>query len=247
MSAIRWLSAGADVDAFPPPDEALEEPNGLLAAGGDLRPERLLLAYRCGIFPWYERGQPILWWCPDPRAVLFPPSLKVSRSLRRVVRRGEFEITADSAFDDVVEGCAAPRRYGADTWITDEMRIAYSRLHRLGFAHSFEAWRDGRLAGGLYGVAIGAVFFGESMFARATNASKAAFVAAVRYLEARSFALIDCQVASAHLSSLGAVDLPRTKFLRLLSKLCERPDRRGRWTADFAEWAAARRRSAGGE
>ena len=238
MSTIRWLNAGADVDGFPPPHQALEEPNGLLAAGGDLRPERLLGAYRRGIFPWYELGQPILWWCPDPRAVLLPSGLRISRSLRRVVKRREFEVTADEAFERVVEGCAAPRRYVTATWITDEMAAAYVELHRLGWAHSFEAWQGGKLAGGLYGVAIGRVFFGESMFTRVTNASKAAFVSAVRYLEARSFDLIDCQIASAHLHSFGAIDLPRSKFVNLLEKLCPTPDRPKAWTADYAEWAA---------
>ena len=236
MSAIRWLSAGADVDAFPPPHLALDEPNGLLAAGGDLRPERLLSAYRRGIFPWYERGQPILWWCPDPRAVLFPDGLRVSRSLRRVVRREVFRITADTAFDRVIRACAEPRRYGAGTWITDEMAVAYRSLHALGWAHSFEAWRDGELAGGLYGVAIGRVFFGESMFARVTDASKAAFVATVRYLAARGFELIDCQVASAHLRSLGATDVPRERFLRMLADWCPAPNLQQSWTDDFESW-----------
>lgn len=236
MSAIRWLSAGSDVDGFPPPHEALEEPNGLLAAGGDLRPERLLRAYRRGIFPWYEPGQPILWWCPEPRAVLLPSGLRVSRSLRRTLRRRAFEVTADEAFERVVEGCAGPRRYVAATWITDEMAAAYVELHRLGWAHSFEAWQDGELAGGLYGVAIGRVFFGESMFTRVTDASKTAFVGAVRYLESRSFELIDCQIASAHLRTFGAVDVPRTKFVSLLSKLCAQPARPTSWTADYAQW-----------
>ncbi len=240
MSGIRWLPAGAGVDAFPPPHLALDEPNGLLAAGGDLRPERLLSAYRRGIFPWYERGQPILWWCPNPRAVLFPEDLRVSRSLRRVVRREIFRITADTAFDRVIRACAAPRRYGTGTWITDEMSDAYRLLHTLGWAHSFEAWRDGELAGGLYGVAIGRVFFGESMFARVTDASKAAFVAAVSYLRARDIGLIDCQIASAHLTSLGAVDIPRKRFLKLLKELCAEPGRVETWTADFEAWLAQR-------
>lgn len=239
MSAIRWLSSGADPDVFPAPHEALKEPNGLLAAGGDLRPERLLSAYRRGIFPWYERGQPILWWCPDPRAVLFPSDLRVSRSLRKTVRRRTFSITADVAFGDVLEGCAAPRTYGSETWITDEMAIAYRRLHRLGWAHSFEAWRDGALVGGLYGVAIGRVFFGESMFARVSDASKAAFVSAVKYLSARGFELIDCQIASDHLRRFGATDIPRERFLRLLTDWCGAPERPLTWTRDFAEWIEA--------
>lgn len=242
MSAIRWLSAGTDPDVFPAPDEALDEPNGLLAAGGDLRPERLLSAYRRGIFPWYERGQPILWWCPDPRAVLFPSGLRVSRSLRRVVRRRTFTVTADVAFGDVLDGCAAPRTYGSETWITDEMAIAYGRLHRLGWAHSFEAWQDDELVGGLYGVAIGRVFFGESMFARVSDASKSAFVSAVRYLASRGFELIDCQIASAHLRSLGATDIPRERFLRMLDDWCGAPKRAAAWTRDFASWLRAAER-----
>lgn len=245
MSAIRWLSPGTDMDAFPAPHLALDEPNGLLAAGGDLRPERLLSAYRRGIFPWYERGQPILWWCPNPRAVLFPSALRVSRSLRRVVRRQAFRITADTAFDPVIEACAAPRRYASGTWITDEMAAAYRRLHVLGWAHSFEAWRDGELAGGLYGVAIGRVFFGESMFARVTDASKTAFVSAVAYLEARGFELIDCQIASAHLESFGAIDLSRSRFLKLLKALCREARRPGSWTSDFDAWCALERSASG--
>lgn len=247
MSAIRWLPAGADVDAFPAPHLALKEPNGLLAAGGDLKPERLLSAYRRGIFPWYERGQPILWWCPNPRAVLFPSELRISRSLRRVVRRRVFRITADTAFDRVIEACAEPRRYASGTWITDEMSAAYRSLHELGWAHSFEAWRGGEHVGGLYGVAIGRVFFGESMFSRVTDASKAAFVAAVSYLEDRGFALIDCQVASAHLESLGAVELPRSRFLKLLKELCAGPKRPASWTNDFDDWNATERAASAAE
>ncbi len=239
MSAIRWLSTEADPDAFPAPDQALEEPNGLLAAGGDLRSERLLSAYRRGIFPWYERGQPILWWSPDPRAVLFPTELRVSRTLRRVVRRGTFSITADVAFREVISGCAAPRHYGAETWITNEMANAYRRLHRLGWAHSFEAWQDETLVGGLYGVAIGRVFCGESMFARVSDASKAAFVAAVNYLASRGFELIDCQIASPHMLSFGATDVPRDGFLRMLAKWGDGPRWPPSWTTDFARWHAS--------
>jgi leucyl/phenylalanyl-tRNA---protein transferase len=235
MSAIRWLAAGPDFDGFPPPDSALDEPNGLLAAGGDLAPERLLIAYRSGIFPWYERGQPILWWSPDPRAVLLPEALRVSRSLRRRIARGTYRITADTAFERVVAGCAGPRSYGSATWITDEMAAAYRELHRLGWAHSFEAWLGQDLVGGLYGVAIGRVFFGESMFSRATDASKAAFVNAVAYLKARSYELIDCQVASEHMRSLGATDLPRRQFLAAIETLCEAPRGPRSWTCDHAE------------
>jgi leucyl/phenylalanyl-tRNA--protein transferase len=238
MTAIRWLPAGEALDRFPPAEDALDEPNGLLAAGGDREPQRLLLAYRSGIFPWYEAGQPILWWSPNPRAVLHPADLHVSRSLRRAVAAKRFEITADTAFERVLAGCAAPRRYTDATWITDEMASAYTALHRLHFAHSFEAWQDGRLVGGLYGVAIGRVFFGESMFARATDASKVAFVHAVRYLVARAFELIDCQVASAHLRSLGACDVPRSRFLRTIARLCDPAREPSAWNADFAAWVS---------
>jgi leucyl/phenylalanyl-tRNA--protein transferase len=217
-TSLRWL-AGRN-DAFPPPSAALTEPNGLLAAGGDLEPERLLAAYRQGIFPWYEEGQPILWWSPDPRAVLWPCDLKVSRSLRRSVAKRGFEFRIDTAFASVVAACAEPRRYGGGTWITHEMAQAYTRLHELGWAHSFETWLGGRLVGGLYGVGLGRVFFGESMFTRVTDASKVALVHAVEFLRARGVELIDCQVASAHTRSLGAVDIPREEFLKLVRELC---------------------------
>jgi len=221
MSVPRWLTRADAVDRFPNPNAALREPNGLLAAGGDLEPVRLLGAYVRGIFPWYEDGQPILWWSPDPRAVLWPAELHVSRSLRRALIKGAFELRVDTVFDDVVAGCAAPRRYTDNTWITSDMARAYGRLHRLGWAHSFETWRDGELVGGLYGVAIGRVFFGESMFARVTDASKVALVRMVRFLEQRGFALIDCQVASAHIATLGARAIPRREFLDLLHHYCE--------------------------
>ena len=230
MTTLRWLSRDDAADRFPPPSEAFVEPNGLLAAGGDLEPERLLAAYRRGIFPWYEDGQPILWWSPDPRSVLRPNDARVSRSLRRSLIKGGFELRIDTAFASVVAGCAAPRRYGGSTWITAEMAAAYVRLHRLGWAHSFETWRDGELVGGLYGVAIGRVFFGESMFTRATDASKVAFVNLARHLHARRFELIDCQVASAHVASLGASSLPRAKFLAYLDEYCEPHGTPGPWS-----------------
>ncbi len=221
MGSLRWLSRYASADQFPPPSEALTEPNGLLAAGGDLTPERLFAAYTQGIFPWYQEGQPILWWSPDPRAVLAPGELKVSRSLRRSVAKRGFQFRVDTQFERVVAGCAEPRSYGGGTWITDEMAAAYSHIHRLGWAHSFETWRGSDLVGGLYGIAIGRVFFGESMFTRVTDASKVALVHAVDLLRERGFELIDCQVASAHTLSLGAKEIPRAEFLRLLAKLCD--------------------------
>jgi len=220
MRSLHWISRDRRVDAFPPVSDALTEPNGLLAAGGDLKPERLLAAYRKGIFPWYQDGQPILWWSPDPRAVLWPDGLKVSRSLRRSLTKRRFEFRIDTEFERVVAACAEPRHDGGGTWITAEMADAYLRLHRLGWAHSFETWQDDRLVGGLYGVAIGRAFFGESMFTRVTDASKVALVHAVEFLRSQATQIIDCQVASAHTYSLGAVDMPRAKFLSLIADLC---------------------------
>jgi len=220
MKSLLWLSRNQRADASPPASEALTEPNGLLAAGGDLEPERLLAAYKQGIFPWYQEGQPILWWSPDPRAVLWPSGLKVSRSLRRSLKKRGFEFRVDTEFERVVAACAEPRRYAAGTWITAEMAAAYARLHEQGWAHSFEAWAEGQLVGGLYGVAIGRAFFGESMFTRVTDASKVALAHAVDFLRARGTEVIDCQVASAHTQSLGAVDIPRAQFLALIADLC---------------------------
>jgi leucyl/phenylalanyl-tRNA--protein transferase len=232
MTKLRWLSPLDSIDRFPAAAEALTEPNGLLAAGGDLAPERLLAAYRRGIFPWYEEGQPILWWSPDPRAVLWPDGLHVSRSLRRLINKDRFELRVDSAFDAVVAACAEPRSYGGSTWITAEMAHAYGRLHRLGWAHSFETWLDERLVGGMYGVAIGRVFFGESMFARESNASKVALVGALQYLRQRGYVLLDCQVASAHTCSLGAVEIPRAEFLALLALHCDPAGNPKNWRGD---------------
>ena len=229
MPSLCWLSRDVRADAFPPVGEALTEPNGLLAAGGDLTPERLLAAYRQGIFPWYEEGQPILWWSPDPRAILWPDALKVSRSLRRSLRNRNFECRIDTAFDRVIAGCAEPRRPGGGTWITSARADAYGNLHRLGWAHSFETWQHGRLVGGLYGVAIGGAFFGESMFSRVTDASKVALVHGVEELRGRNVRLIDCQVASAHTQSLGAIEIPRSQFLRLIEPLCAESTPPGSW------------------
>ncbi len=202
---------------FPHPDTAETEPDGLLAVGGDLSPTRLVQAYRQGIFPWYSAGQPILWWSPNPRMVLFPERLHVSRSLRKTLRRGRFDVTFDRDFDAVIHACAAPRKDEEGTWITPEMIDAYRRLHALGLAHSVEAWHEGELAGGLYGVTLGRVFFGESMFSRMNDASKVAFVHLVRTLERHGWPLVDCQVHTAHLESLGAERLPRRRFLDLLA------------------------------
>lgn len=215
---IPWLQ---QAPCFPPIDSALSEPNGLLAAGGDLAPERLLAAYRLGIFPWYAEGEPILWWSPEPRMVLAPSGFALSRSLAKTLRGHRYEVRADSAFAQVIAACAAPRRGGGGTWISAEMQAAYLRLHRLGYAHSIETWVDGRLAGGLYGVAIGGVFYGESMFATATDASKIALAHLCRHLARHDFGLIDCQMKTAHLASLGAREIPRSEFMAQLA--CHTP------------------------
>jgi len=205
---------------FPPVEMAETEPDGLLAVGGDLSPRRLLQAYRQGIFPWYSEGQPILWWSPDPRTVLFPERLKISRSLAKTLRNKPFRVTFDRAFEAVIDACAEPRDKASGTWITTEMKAAYIRLHQLGHAHSAEVWSQGRLVGGLYGIAIGRVFFGESMFTRIRDASKVAFVRLTRQLQAAGFTLIDCQVYSAHLLSLGAEEIDRHSFCQLLARWC---------------------------
>ncbi|AEG01406.1 leucyl/phenylalanyl-tRNA--protein transferase [Methylomonas methanica] len=211
--------------AFPSLDKALGEPNGLIAVGGCLSPQRILNAYRNGIFPWFNPGEPILWWSPDPRLVLFPDKLQVSRSLRKTLRKQLFEIRYDSAFEQVIIACAAPRGDQGGTWITEDMKRAYLQLHKLGIAHSVEAWQDQQLVGGLYGIGIGRVFFGESMFHRKTDASKVVFAHLVRQLTDWHYQLIDCQVSSEHLFSLGAEEVPRTVFADLLNRLCElQPD-----------------------
>lgn len=224
---IPWLHGDTP---FPPVSRALKSPNGLLCAGADLSPGRILDAYRHGIFPWFSEGDPILWWSPDPRMVLFPAELKVSRSLRKSVDRGAFETRVDTAFREVIEACAAPRNGRAGTWIVPEMVEAYVRLHELGFAHSVESWRDGELAGGLYGLALGQVFFGESMFARATDASKVALVKLAERLVAADFRVIDCQQATTHLASLGAREIPRKTFAQLLQESIQYPPTGERWT-----------------
>jgi leucyl/phenylalanyl-tRNA--protein transferase len=229
---IAWLERD---DPFPPVAQALREPNGLLCAGADLSPPRLLAAYRQGIFPWYSGREPILWWSPDPRMVLACDALRISRSLAKSVRNRGYEVRIDSDFARVLQGCAAPRRDGGGTWLGAAMRSAYLRLHRGGWAHSFECWRDGELVGGLYGVAIGRMFYGESMFARAADASKVALVALVGELQARGFPLIDCQVKTPLLASLGAREIPRAEFLRRLRTLVNYPAPTGSWTHVPAE------------
>ncbi len=229
MGAPYLIRDGDPADRFPDVALALREPDGLLAVGGDLSPERIVAAYRQGIFPWYSAGQPILWWSPDPRAVLFPGQIRISRSLARTLRKGGFTITADREFQRVMEQCAAPRGGESGTWITPEMQRSYLQLHDMGIAHSVECWSGGDLVGGLYGLAIGQVFFGESMFTRQRDASKVALVHLVERLRGWGYGLIDCQVVTAHLTSLGAVAIPRSRFISLLARLCDRPGREGRW------------------
>jgi leucyl/phenylalanyl-tRNA--protein transferase len=215
----------------PFPDVALaeREPDGLLAVGGDLSLERLLNAYRRGIFPWFSPGDPILWWSPDPRTVLLPDRLHVSRSLRKTLRRRTFTVTMDRAFQRVIESCAGPRRDCDGTWLVPQMIAAYQRLHRAGHAHSVEVWQDGELAGGLYGVALGRAFFGESMFSHVNDASKVALVHLCRTLRDWRFGLVDCQVMTGHLVRMGALQVPREVFTGLLDQLCPLPGRRGSW------------------
>jgi leucyl/phenylalanyl-tRNA--protein transferase len=215
-------------------ETALKEPGGLLAAGGDLSPQRLLAAYRLGIFPWYNEAEPILWWSPDPRMVLFPTQIKLSRSLRKALRRGHFEVRLDTAFAQVVRACAEPRAGQDGTWITREMREAYERLHELGYAHSVESWQEGRLVGGLYGVAIGRAFYGESMFTRVTDASKVALAHLCRYLEHNGFAVIDCQMVTRHLASLGARPIARSRFVQGLAEWTQGGIPPGKWPAHDA-------------
>jgi leucyl/phenylalanyl-tRNA--protein transferase len=226
---IPWLRPG---DPFPPVERALEEPNGLLAAGGDLSVPTLMGAYERGIFPWYQDGQPLLWWSPDPRMVLFPKELAIPRSLRKRLARRDYRVTADAAFDEVIRGCAAPRRGADGTWITAGMLAAYTRLHRAGHAHSVETWIGGRLAGGLYGVALGRMYYGESMFTRVPDASKIALVHLVRSLERSGFGMIDCQMATAHLARFGAREIPRARFMRKLGELVNYPRSGETWRID---------------
>ena len=223
MKTITWLSPQDGPEWFPPLEQALEEPSGLLAAGGDLSPARVLAAYRRGIFPWYSPGQPVLWWSPDPRAVLFPEEFHCTHSLAKTLRNGGFSYSLDRDFAAVIDGCAAPRAASPGTWITSDMRAAYLQLHALAHAHSIEVWRDGALAGGLYGVRLGGVFFGESMFSRARDASKAALAHLVAVCRRNTLAVIDCQLPSRHLTSLGSRTIPRTQFQGLLREHVRAP------------------------
>ena len=233
---IPWLERD---DPFPPLERALKHPNGLLAAGADLSPERLLAAYRQGIFPWYAEGEPLLWWSPDPRMVLIPCALKISRSLAKTLRKRDHEIRFDSAFAAVLHGCATrgadPGADGAGTWITADMRAAYARLHQLGYAHSVETWIDGKLAGGLYGVAVGRMFYGESMFTRVRDASKIAMVHLVRRLRRHGYGMIDCQMHTPHLASLGASSIARSEFSLRLRELVDYAVTPMKWDAAEAE------------
>jgi len=231
---ITWISSDDPPDAFPEIESAFDIPDGLLAAGGDLSPERLLYAYRHGIFPWYDSGQPILWWSPDPRCVLRPHEFHVSKRLRRSLSRSKLDVSFNQAFSAVIAACAEDRIGQQGTWITDDMADAYSRLHQQGWAHSIEIWQENRLAGGLYGLAIGRAFFGESMFSRQTNASKAAMLALCQQMVLNDFEILDCQVESPHLVSLGASLMPRNKFAAVLRQACKS-------NAQFFDWPAGRR------
>lgn len=225
---LYWIEGAHG--SFPPVDRALLEPNGLLAAGGDLSLTRLLDAYSNGIFPWYETGQPVLWWSPDPRMVLLPGQMQISRSLARLIRRNIYRVTMDEAFRETVSNCAATaRRKSNGTWITPEMQTAYGRLHDAGYAHSIEVWDEGQLVGGVYGVALGKIFFGESMFSTLSNTSKLALAYLMRQLQMWDFKLMDCQVSSAHLQSLGAIEISRSEFLQYLHRYLKMASRPGKW------------------
>lgn len=227
MVHVNWLDPGNP--EFPPVESALTEPDGLLAVGGNLFAERLILAYQKGIFPWYEEGQPVLWWAPDPRSVIFPDQLRITRSLHKNLRNSGFIITMDDAFERVIAACAGKRNYSDGTWITRDMKIAYTELHRLELAHSVEVWLDGDLVGGLYGVALGQLFFGESMFSSVSNASKVALVYLAGQLREWDYKLIDCQVQSDHMDSLGAQSIPRKSFQRYLDRYVNVPAKKGKW------------------
>jgi leucyl/phenylalanyl-tRNA--protein transferase len=214
LKNLTWIDPTDPVIAFPPVAQALKEPDGLLAAGGDLRPERLIAAYRQGIFPWYEEGQPILWWSPDPRAIIYTERIHISRSLQKTLRKDHYRVSFNTAFADVVEACSQPRRGSNGTWITEEMRLAYITLHNRGDAHSVEVWNnDNALVGGLYGIMLEKAFAGESMFSRATDMSKVAMVYLAEWLQTRNIPIIDCQLPNPHLLRMGAVTIPRNEFV----------------------------------
>ena len=213
------------------PSPYLASPEGLLAVGGDLSTERLLLAYRMGIFPWYGEGEPILWWSPNPRLVLYPDQLHISKRLQRILKKNTYHFTMDTAFEAVIKACRQTRiQNQEETWIVDEMIPAYCRLHRSGYAHSVEAWHNDRLVGGLYGVSLGKSFFGESMFTKQPDASKIAFVTFVKYLRKASFDLIDCQITTKHLINFGAVNIKRDQFLKQLESSLQAPTMKGKWS-----------------
>lgn len=231
---LHWLDPRDPQQPFPPAHLAMRDPNGLLAIGGDLSVPRLIRAYSAGVFPWYNPDEPILWWSPDPRAVLMPDSMHVSHSLEKSIRRTDYALSLDTHFSEVLAQCSGPRARSRGTWLGTEMREAYAQLHQRGYAHSVEVWRGGELIGGLYGVALGRVFFGESMFSRASDASKLALYWLSQQLQAWKFSLIDCQVGSPHLKSLGAVDVSRERFLNLLRIAVQQPARTGLWRFDIA-------------
>ena len=228
---IPWLTE----PDFPPLERALAEPNGLLAAGGALGPTWLLSAYRRGIFPWFSDGEPVLWWSPDPRMILRPGQLRITRSLARTLRRGAFELRVDTAFADVIHACAHLRAETSGTWITPRMIRAYCDLHELGYAHSVESWQEGRLVGGLYGIALDRAFFGESMFSTVSDASKVALVHLAGHLERRGFGVIDCQMTTAHLRSMGGIEIPRAQFARELAELIGPAPAPQDWSAEHIE------------
>jgi len=220
QNKLYWVSNNIIADNFPPVETALSDPDGLLAIGGDLTPERLINAYSTGIFPWYSKGQPVLWWSPDPRCILIPGEVQISKSLNKTLKKGMFEVTFNQSFQTVINKCAQPRNGNPDTWITDEIIEAYSKLELLEKIISVEAWHKGKIVGGLYGVSIGKVFFGESMFSNMNDASKIALVKLSSYLMDKDYKLIDCQIFSKHLESLGAKTVPRKLFCDMLKRLC---------------------------
>ena len=232
MRRPYWIQDNANPYDFPPVETALSYPDGLLAVGGDLSLERLIVAYHLGIFPWYNEDEPILWWAPSQRMVLFPEHLKISRSLRQTIKKQPFTLTLDHCFREVMIECAGPRAMQQGTWISQEIIDAYEQLHQRGFAHSVEAWYQGRLVGGLYGVALGNVFCGESMFAHVSDASKVAFVQFVKQLHHWGYELIDCQVYTDHLARFGAIEIPREQFKQLLTHLRQMPGHQGVWQFD---------------